>query len=176
MNNRAQSVTYNIDRQQEDYYASDPKTIDALLEVEDFNNIWECAAGKGHMTYRLKEYGKEVYSSDLIDRGSWFDEIDFLSSDKEWSGDIVTNPPYKYAQKFIEKSLSILQPGRKAAFLLRLLFVESNKRKRLFKDSPPKYIYVFSSRQECMKDAELDYTFDGGSVTCYAWFIWEKRI
>jgi hypothetical protein len=50
MNNRSQSVTYNIDRQPEDFYASDPKTIDALFKVQDFNNIWEQAAGVGHLT------------------------------------------------------------------------------------------------------------------------------
>ncbi len=173
MNNRMQSVTYNIDRQKEDFYASDPKTINALLSVEDFSDIWECAAGSGHMTKRLEELGKQVYSSDLVDRGAGYDLINFLITDKQWSGDFITNPPYKHAQAFIEKTLTLLKPGRKAAFLLRLLFVESGKRKKLFATTPPKTIYIFSNRVECFKDAAPDYAFNGGSVTCYAWFVWQ---
>jgi hypothetical protein len=174
VNNRAQSVTYNIDREENDYYATDPRVIDDLLEREDFNNIWEPAAGKGHLTYRLQKLGKQVYSSDLIDRGQGFDIIDFLKTDKKWDGDIITNPPYKIAQPFIQKALDIVQPGRKVAMFVRLLFLESKKRKIFFQDNPIKYIYVYSSRVECKKGADLDYVFDGGSVTCYAWFIWEK--
>ena len=35
------------DRQQHDYYATDPRALECLLEQEEFSNVWECAAGGG---------------------------------------------------------------------------------------------------------------------------------
>lgn len=38
----------NLERQPDDYYATDPVAIDLLLKQEQFNsNIWECACGGG---------------------------------------------------------------------------------------------------------------------------------
>lgn len=57
-------------RQKNDYYATEPKAIDLLLELESFNkNIWECACGEGHLSKRLIANGHDVLSTDLIDRG-----------------------------------------------------------------------------------------------------------
>lgn len=62
--------------------------------------------------------GYEVVSRDLIDRG-YGSVADFLSKDNtEWNGDIVTNPPYKYAQEFVEKALQIIPEGHKVAMFL----------------------------------------------------------
>lgn len=58
------------EREQDDYYATDPIAIDKLLTVESPNRfVWECACGEGHLSKRLKERGFTVWSSDLIDRG-----------------------------------------------------------------------------------------------------------
>ena len=49
------------EREENDYYATDPKAIDMLLSKETFNkNIWESAAGGGHLSKRLKELKKGV--------------------------------------------------------------------------------------------------------------------
>ena len=105
------------DRQTNDYYATDPKTIPPLFEVEKFDNmIWECACGEGHLSKAMEDFGKDVFSTDKVDRG--FGQLcDFLEEDMEWYGDIITNPPYKYAQEFVEKSIKILQQGRKVAII-----------------------------------------------------------
>lgn len=43
-------------READDYYATDPRAIDLLLDVENFHpDIWECAAGENHMADRLKQ-------------------------------------------------------------------------------------------------------------------------
>ena len=98
------------ERQNEDYYATDPKAADLLLELETFSpNIWECACGEGHLSKVFEKAGHIVKSTDLMDRGFGETGIDFLSIDNlEWNGDIITNPPYKYAQEFIEKALHIV--------------------------------------------------------------------
>lgn len=96
------------DREENDFYATEPKAVELLLEIEKFNqNIWECACGMGHISEILKKNDYNVYNTDLFDRGyEDFDEvIDFLTTDKKFNGDIITNPPYKYAQEFIEKAL-----------------------------------------------------------------------
>jgi hypothetical protein len=165
------------ERQSEDFYATDPKAVDLLLNLEDFSNlhIWECACGEGHLSKAMQRRGLTVYSSDLINRG--FGNIyDFLSyENKDWKGHIITNPPYKYATDFIYKSLSIIPDGCKVAMFLKVQFLEGKTRKALFKKYPPKTIYVSSSILLCAKNAEFDKMIaGGGSAVAYAWFVWEK--
>ena len=83
-------------RETNDYYATDPKAVDLLLEQETFSNpIWECACGEGHLSKRLKEHGYEVISSDLVDSGYGVGNVDFLQCTEKWEGNIITNPPCK---------------------------------------------------------------------------------
>lgn len=167
----------NKERQAEDYYATEPKAMELLLEVERFNkDVWECACGEGHLSEVLKNNGYDVYSTDLIDRGYGDGIIDFLSPNiQRWVGDIITNPPYKYAQQFIEKSLSIIPDKNKVAMFLKVQFLEGKARKKLFTKHPPKVIYVSSSRLLCAKNAMFDrMRAGGGSAVAYAWYVWEK--
>ena len=93
------------DREENDFYATEPKAIDLLCAVEKFNEwILEPACGQGHLSKRLIENGYQVYSSDLIDRGYGI-QYDFFET-SSWYGDIITNPPYKFAKEFIEKVLN----------------------------------------------------------------------
>ena len=130
-----------------------------------------CGRG-GHLAGRLKERGYSVRCSDIVDRGYPLEIIDFLRYKGEWEGDIITNPPYKYAKEFAQKSLEILKPGRKLALFLKLTFLESQKRYILFQDYPLKAVYVYSDRMECGKNGKFDSQFS--SAICYAWFVWEK--
>lgn len=162
------------DREENDYYATEPKAIDLLCEVEKFNNlILEPACGEGHLSERLAEYGYEVFSSDLIDR-NYGTQKDFFEF-KNWEGDVITNPPYKYAKEFIEKALSIIPVGNKVAMFLKLQFMEGKGRKKLFLNNPPKTIYVSSSRLLCAKNGDFESVLkSGGSAVAYAWYVWEK--
>lgn len=87
-------------------------------------------------------------------------------------GNIVTNPPYKYAQEFVEKSLQIIPKGKKVCMFLKLTFLEGKARKSLFRVAPPKVVYVSSSRLKCAMNG--DFASFGGSAAAYAWFVWEK--
>lgn len=160
-------------REQYDYYATDPKAAKLLLEVEDFNNILEPACGEGHLSEVFINYGIEVFSSDLIDR-KYGVKKNFFSY-KSWNGDIVTNPPYKFAQEFIEHSLRIIPDGNKVAMFLKIQFLEGKKRKKLFLSTPPKILYVSSSRLTCAKNADFEGSKKrGGSAVAYGWFVWQK--
>ena len=167
----------NEERETNDYYATDPTALEALLEREKFSPyIWECACGGGHLSQVLEDNCYNVKSSDIIDRGYEGTEIiDFLKVTKEdiqndFSRDIITNPPYKYAKEFVEHALDISMVSVKIAMFLKLQFLEGQARANLFKKYPPKTIYVFSKRVECAKNG----VFIGSSAVAYAWFIWEK--
>ena len=54
------------EREENDFYATDPTAIDDLLKYETFDkNIWECAVGQGHLAERLKKYGYTVKCTEL---------------------------------------------------------------------------------------------------------------
>ena len=56
--------------------------------------------------------------------------------------------------------------------LLKLLFLEGQKRKELFRLAPPQTVYVSSSRMNCAKNG--DFEKYKGSAVCYCWFVWQK--
>ena len=164
------------EREENDYYATEPKAIEWLMTLENLNkNIWECAVGGGHLADVLIQHGYNVKCSDIVKRCTYSEIIDFLETDVKWDGDIVTNPPYKFAKEFIEKAISIVNDGNKVAMFLKIQFLEGKARKQLFKAYPPKTIYVSSSRLLCAKNADFKGMKEGGgSAVAYAWFVWQK--
>lgn len=172
-------VNPNAERQPEDFYATDPKALTLLLKKLSIdgimlnNNIWECACGMGHLSRVLEAEGYSVTSTDLINRGYGRGGINFIDTkDKELDCDILTNPPFKLAEKFVETAMSKLSEGGKLLLFLKIQFLEGQKRKEMFKKYPLKYVYCYSSRQLCCKDAEFEkYT---STTQFYAWYIWEK--
>lgn len=126
------------ERETNDYYATEPKALELLLEKEEFSeNIWECACGEGHLSKVLKNHGHKVFSTDLIDRGYGLGGIDFLQWDSPYDGDIITNPPYRYALEFVEKALEVVTDGHKVAMFLKLQFLEGKARRAFFEKAPP---------------------------------------
>lgn len=170
------------DREENDYYATDPKSLVIFLDkikedgVELNHDIWENACGGGHLSEELKKNGYNVLSTDLVDRGysDMKQTLDFLNCEtkKNWHGDILTNPPYKFAQEFLEKSMNIINDGNKVVMFLKIQFLEGKARNKLFKEYPPKYVYVNSSRQLCAMDGEFEKY--KATALCYCWYIWEK--
>lgn len=161
------------EREENDYYATEPKATEWLLKLETFNGpILEPSCGEGHISEVLIRGGYQVVSRDLIDRG-YGEVADFLSIDNtEWNGDIITNPPYKYGCEFVEKALQIIPDGHKVAMFLKVQFLEGKRRRKMFDIMPPKRIWVSSSRLKCAINGDFDKI--SGSATSYAWFVWEK--
>lgn len=162
-------------RPRHDYYATEPRAVELLLQEEQFAPlIWECACGEGHISKVLEQHGFKVISTDLVYRGFGNSRsINFLKEEfEDFKGDIITNPPYKYALEFVRRALDIVQSRRKVAMLLRLQFLEGKERKKFFLENPPKVIYVSSSRLSCAINGEFEKV--GASAVAYAWFVWEK--
>lgn len=170
------------ERETNDYYATEPKALELLLQLEKFSPyVWECACGEGHLAEVLKAHGYNVKSSDIVDRGYPETEtMDFLKIkkediDRDYSRDIITNPPYKYAKEFVKHALDISIDSTKVAMFLKVQFLEGKARKELFEKYPPKKIYISSSRLLCAKNGDFEgMRKGGGSAVAYAWFIWEK--
>lgn len=161
------------ERQREDYYATEPKATEWLCRLEQFDGrILEPSCGEGHISEVLKASGYDVVSRDLVDRG-YGEVADFLAIDNlAFDGNIVTNPPYRYAQEFVEKALSIISEGKKVAMFLKLTFLEGQARRHLFRTTPPIRVWVSSSRLKCAMNG--DFSSMAGSAQAYAWFVWEK--
>ena len=160
------------ERSKLDYYGTDPRSTRALLAVEEFDhNIWEPCAGHHLMSDVLAEAGYQVQTTDIADYGFGDQKMNFLEFEGNWSGDIITNPPYGLSTDFAIKALELIQPGHKVAMFLRTLFLEGTKRyEKLFKENPPRTVYVFTNRQVSDKNDD----FNKGSAVSYSWFVWEK--
>ena len=102
------------DRVENDYYATQPSSVEDLLLKENVHGrVLEPCVGGGHIADVLKTVADRVDCTDLVDRG--YDGtvvLDFLEQNVspvyDW---VVTNPPYKLAQDFIEQSLRATKDG-----------------------------------------------------------------
>lgn len=166
------------EREKNDYYATEPRAVDALIaegRPEMSNKLWECACGEGHLSKRLKEYGYDVYSTDLHDRGYGDGQVDFLKYTGTWDGDIITNPPYKYALRFVEHALETVTEGHKVFMFLKLQFLEGKARRKLFDTGCLKTVYVSSSRLQCAMNGDFKkYSKGTGTAIAYAWYEFER--
>lgn len=169
------------EREENDFYATDPKCaadiVKILGEFSGDDLIWEPACGQGHLS---KEFEKlcacPVLSTDLVDRGYGKSREDFLLSrrpDVKGKLFIITNPPYKFAQEFVEHSLMLLKDGERCAFFLKLTFLEGAKRQNLFKRNELESVNVYVKRAASVKGGDFQ-RLKNGSAVCYAWFVFCK--
>ena len=170
------------ERVDNDYYATPTTSTEALLEEVQFKGSFlEPCIGGGHIAEVIKRYYPDevLYGMDLVDRGyprtivADFLEYDF--KDRKFDN-IITNPPYSLAQEFLEKGMIVLNENGKIAMFLKIQFLEGAKRKEMFSKYPPKYIYVFTKRQNPWRNGSpVDEKGKPWSSTmCFAWFVWEE--
>lgn len=170
------------ERQEHDYYATDPKAVDALIKKENLEHeLWEPACGEGHLSKRLIELGHNVLATDLIYRNYGWGGVDFLLKKDIFHGSIITNPPYKYCTEFILKALELITTGHHVYMFLKLTALEGKDRyDRIYSKHPPKKVYVFSKRIVCAKNGVFEVQNNKGesvkvsSAVAYAWYVWEK--
>lgn len=168
----AQAGQHSYAERGDDAYQTPVVAVQALMQVEKLpERIWEPACGSGNIVHTLRAAGHTVYASDIVDYGCGHSPVDFLTTDVIPPAQaIITNPPFKLAQKFIERGLQICP---QVIVLLRLAFYESERRSKLLEESGLVRIHVFKERLPMMH--RLGY---GGpkasSAICFGWFVWER--
>lgn len=172
-----------IDPGELDYFPTPPWAARAgaelvrALDPAPGLKCWEPAAGGGHMALPLLDYFSEVSVSDIHDHGGPLSPLhhlgDFLDPDfgqainADW---IISNPPFRDGAAFVRSAWR--RAGRGVAMLLRLQFLESAERYRLFREETPlRAVGVFSDRVPMVKGR---WDPEASTATAYGWFIMLK--
>ena len=159
-----------------DLYETPECATHALLRAEKLpKRIWECACGHGAIVTILRAYGHDVVASDLVDYGdpTCFYGRDFLLEHKLPNGCecILTNPPFSRAEDFVEHALELCPH---VIMLLRLAFLESERRSRILDTGTLARVHVFRKPLPMMHR----HGWEGrraSSAMAFAWFCWDRR-
>lgn len=160
------------ERAENDFYVEPEWAVEALINSVRFDGvIWDPACGTGTIPNVFRRHGTEVWASDIVNRWCEYSFIcDFLSANVSVPN-IVSNPPYNLAQRFVERALSLAD--KKVAMLLRLAFLEGRKRKKFFETTPLSRVLVFAPRVS-MPPGGRGIRAAGGMVA-FAWFVWDHE-
>jgi len=161
----------------DDLYETPLVAVHALLKhVHLPTHIWEPAAGKGAISTPLREAGKIVYATDLVDHGDPLTEsrIDFLMEFRAPIGcdAIVTNPPFKLADQFVRHALFGIKVPM-VVMLLRLAFLEGTGRYDVLDIHSP-VVYLFRNRLPRMHRAGWTGNRASSSIA-FAWYVWTQE-
>jgi len=161
-----------------DLYETPEAAVEALLRVETLpHHIWEPACGPGAIVRVLRRHGHTVWATDLVDYGCPQSEsrVDFLL---EWQSRldveaIVTNPPFKLAEPFVEHALTMVPL---VIMLLRLAFLESERRSGILESGRLARVHVFRNRLPMMhRDNYRHAPRPISSAIPFAWFVWDRN-
>ena len=173
-----------------DFYETPLAVTKAFLEVSGWrpktNVIWEPAAGNGAIVDVIYDMlpGVTVVTSDIKTRQRGLTlECDFLQH--QWgeglrfleNKDILTNPPFSLAQEFVEKALELVTGD--VVMLLRLAFLETAQRRKLFDRKHLREVWVSSKRihftSPYLTQRELETGKKSNSGMAMAWFIFNRN-
>lgn len=171
-------------REEHDFYATAPEDTHNFINALERDGIFlngksinEPCAGAGHIVDVLNERfpdSKVIYSDLISRREDVQGDKDFLTSDYEQTDIWLTNPPFKHAQEFVEKGLE--KATDKVIILAKLSFLEGIKRIEFYKNSPLKYVYVYTYRANTLRNGQ-ELNEQGkpwATVLAFAWFVFEK--
>jgi hypothetical protein len=169
-------IAARLDDRKDDLYETPAAAVRALLQVEALPCcLWEPACGPGAIVRVLRGAGHSVIATDLADYQSPdqdFARRDFLleRAAPERVEAIVTNPPFKLANQFVEHALRLCP---RVVMLLRLTFLESTRRTAILEAGHLARVYVFRNRLPMMHRAGWNGPM-ASSTVAYAWFVWDR--
>ena len=115
-------------------------------------------------------------ATDLIDYGCPDSEsrIDFLLEQRcrEDVEAIVTNPPFKLAGEFVAHALRLCPL---VFMLLRLSFLESERRAGILDNGQLQRVHVFRKRLPMMHRHGWSGPRTKSSALAFAWFVWNRH-
>lgn len=166
------SAKHSLIERGNDLYETPEVATRALLAAEKLPPvIWEPACGYGAISSVLVSAGHQVYSTDLVNYGygavrDFLKDGDYVSCDA-----IVTNPPFKDAMEFVKRAMD---RAPLVIMLLRLAFIESERRRPILDNGRLARVHVFRNRLPMMhRDG-----WQGNKVsnpTAFAWFVWDRN-
>lgn len=175
LDHSCQVQRHALAERKDDLYETPDVAVEALLRVEQLPHlIWEPACGPGRIVNMLRKAGHEVIAGDLVDYGCpvSFKGIDFLMETRApmKAECIVTNPPFKLAGEFVAKALELCP---RVVMLLRLAFLESERRRQILDNGTLARVHVFRKRLPMMHRAGWEGRKSNSSMA-FAWFVWDR--
>ena len=148
--------------------------LTALLPVRETDRVLEPSCGGGAFVRALLRRSPRVHALDLDSNARGlaatpFARVgDFLREpvpDRgfDW---IVGNPPYQDAEAHVAHALRCVREGGSVAFLLRLGFLEGQKRIPFWRTHPARRVFVLSERPS--------FTGGGTDSAAYGFFWWSR--
>lgn len=162
--------------QDRDFFIEPPEAVQALFANERFvGSIYDPACGTGTIPKIATQLGYDAFGSDIVRRGYGVkdDFLDVSAKNRRDVHNVICNPPYSLAEKFIRRAHEITH--FKIAMLLRLSFLEGERRgKGLHRQFPPARVLIFSNRINMPPGQlllEKKVEREGGKIA-FAWFVW----
>jgi hypothetical protein len=179
LDHSCQVQRHALSERKDDLYGTPPVAVEALLRVEQLpHKIWEPACGRGAIVNVLRDAGHEVVATDLVDYGipitaPGYYRVDFLMERHAPEGTqaIITNPPFKLAEEFVAHALELAPI---VVMLLRLAFLESDRRTGILEGRGLARIHVFRKRLPMMHRDGWEGR-KGNSGMAFAWFVWDRN-
>lgn len=151
-------------RQGADFYPTPDEVTEALLrEVRFTGPVWEPACGDGAMVRVIQRHGLEVIGTDLVDRGMG-GGVDFLGCRELLAPEIVTNPPFTLAERFIRHAHAL--GAETVALVLKSTYWHAGGRTGLFREHQPTMVYALNWRP--------DFLQKGAPTMECVWCVWRK--
>jgi hypothetical protein len=159
-----------------DFYPTPPIAVHCLMRAVGLPQVvWEPCCGDGAIVRVLRDAGRTVIAQDLVDYGcpDSSSGIDFLLERAAPAGcdTILTNPPYMLADKFVTKGLELVP---RVILLLRLAFIESERRRHLIDGGQLARYLPFSNRLPMMHRHDFQGKKTEASAIGFAWFVWDR--
>jgi hypothetical protein len=176
LDRRTQSKAHPQSERGDDLYDTPAAAVQALMRAEQLpHHIWEPAVGRGAIVTVLRDAGRAVITSDLVDYGFPLHFVgDFLAQEKLPTGVecILTNPPFnrRILTKFIAHALDLCP---RVILLARLALLETTSRTEILEHRRLTRVHVFRDRIDGMHRANWTGN-KARSGMAFAWFVWER--
>jgi hypothetical protein len=181
------------EREANDHYVEPAWCSERLFEIESFGRdtaILDPACGFGTIVEAARAAGYHALGSDIIarwesahlsPRSGLYRIADFLA--EEWPpvdspgwtypNAIISNPPFKLAERFAAKALLYAQT--KVALLLPANWIQGQKRSRWMQTTPLYRVYFICPRPSMPPGHVVSAGLSPrNGTTDYAWFVWLK--
>lgn len=164
---------HSIKDRGDDLYQTPPVAVRALLQVEHVPDIvWEPCCGPGAIVNELRASGRTVIAHDLVPWGCPDSAAgrDFLMEWESAAPCVVTNPPFKLAEEFVEHAVKLCP---EVYMLLRVAFLEGLRWERALAPHLAR-VHVFAPRLPMMHREGWDGPVNSNSGIAFGWFSFQR--